>query len=71
MKFKNVAIAIWGVIILLVILVPMPTVLMDVFFIVNITISLLILLNAIYAKDALSMSSFRHYCCLQHYTGLL
>ena len=58
MKFKNVAIAIWGVIILLVILVPMPTVLMDVFFIVNITISLLILLNAIYAKDALSMSSF-------------
>lgn len=58
MKFKNVAIAIWGVIIILVILVPMPTVLMDVFFIVNITISLLILLNAIYAKDALSMSSF-------------
>jgi len=58
MKFKSVAIAIWGVIILLVILVPMPTLLMDVLFIANITISLLVLLNAIYAKDALSMSSF-------------
>lgn len=58
MKFKSVAIAIWGVVILLVILIPMPTVLMDVLFVVNITISLLILLNAIYAKDALSMSSF-------------
>jgi len=58
MKFKSVAIAIWGVVILLVILIPMPTVLMDVLFIINITISLLILLNSIYAKDALSMSSF-------------
>jgi len=58
MKFKSVAIAIWGVVILLVILIPMPTVLMDVLFIINITISLLILLNSIYTKDALSMSSF-------------
>ncbi|NLM10759.1 MAG: flagellar biosynthesis protein FlhA [Clostridiaceae bacterium] len=58
MKFKSVAIAVWSVIILLVILVPMPTLLMDVLFVVNLTISLLILLNAIYSKDALSMSSF-------------
>lgn len=58
MKFKSVAIAIWVVIIILVILVPMPTLLMDLLAVVNITISLLILLNAIYAKDALSMSSF-------------
>ncbi|HEY8420984.1 MAG TPA: flagellar biosynthesis protein FlhA [Thermoclostridium sp.] len=58
MKFKSIAVAVWGVIIILVILVPMPTVLMDLLFVINITISLLILLNAIYAKDALSMSSF-------------
>lgn len=58
MKFKSVAIAVWAVIILLVIIVPLPTLLMDLLFVVNITISLLILLNAIYAKDALSMSSF-------------
>jgi flagellar biosynthesis protein FlhA len=36
----------------------MPTLLMDMLLVVNLTISLLILLNAIYAKDALSMSSF-------------
>lgn len=58
MKLKSVAIAVWGVIILLVILVPMPTMLMDVLFVINITLSLLVLLNAIYSKDALSMSSF-------------
>ncbi|UZQ86288.1 flagellar biosynthesis protein FlhA [Thermoclostridium stercorarium] len=58
MKYKSFAVAIWGVVILLVILVPLPTVLMDILFILNITISLLVLLNAIYAKDALSMSSF-------------
>ncbi len=58
MNFKSVLIAVWAVVILLVILVPMPTLLMDMLLVVNLTISLLILLNAIYAKDALSMSSF-------------
>ena len=58
MNFKSVLIAVWAVVILLVILVPMPTLLMDLLLVVNLTISLLILLNAIYAKDALSMSSF-------------
>lgn len=58
MNFKSVLIAVWAVIILLVILVPMPTLLMDLLLVVNLTLSLLILLNAIYAKDALSMSSF-------------
>lgn len=58
MNFKSVLIAVWAVIILLVILVPMPTLLMDLLLVINLTISLLILLNAIYAKDALTMSSF-------------
>lgn len=58
MNFKSVLIAVWAVIILLVILVPMPTLLMDLLLVVNLMLSLLILLNAIYAKDALSMSSF-------------
>lgn len=58
MKFKSVLIAIWAVVILLVILVPLPTLLMDMFLVINLTISVLILLNAIYAKDALAMSAF-------------
>ena len=58
MNFKSVLIAVWAVIILLVILVPLPPLLLDVMLVINITISLLILLNAIYAKDALSMSAF-------------
>jgi flagellar biosynthesis protein FlhA len=58
MKFKSVLIAVWSIIILLVILVPLPTLLMDLMLVINITLSLLILLNTIYAKDALSMSSF-------------
>lgn len=58
MNFKSVLIAVLAIVILLVILVPLPTILMDLFLVINLTISLLILLNAIYAKDALSMSSF-------------
>jgi len=58
MKYKSILISIWAVVIVLVILVPMHTVLMDLLLVVNLTISLLILLNAIYAKDALTMSAF-------------
>ena len=58
MNFKSALIAIWAVIILLVILVPLPALLMDMLLVINLTLSLLILLNAIYAKDALSMSSY-------------
>jgi flagellar biosynthesis protein FlhA len=58
MSFKSVIIAVWAIVILLVILVPLPTLLMDVLLVINLTISILILLNAIYAKDALTMSAF-------------
>ncbi|NLG87849.1 MAG: flagellar biosynthesis protein FlhA [Clostridiaceae bacterium] len=58
MGIKSVLIAVWAVIILLVILVPLPTLLLDFLLVINLAISLLILLNAIYAKDALTMSSF-------------
>lgn len=58
MKFKSAIVAAWSVVILLVILVPLPSPLMDMLLVINITLSLLILLNSIYAKDALSMSAF-------------
>jgi flagellar biosynthesis protein FlhA len=58
MGIKSVLIAVWAVIILLVILVPMPILLLDILLVINLTLALLILLNAIYAKDALSMSAF-------------
>ncbi|NLM27464.1 MAG: flagellar biosynthesis protein FlhA [Clostridiaceae bacterium] len=58
MGIKSVLIAVWAVIILLVILVPLPTLLLDLLLVINLTLALLILLNAIYAKDALTMSSF-------------
>lgn len=58
MGIKSVLIAVWAVIILLVILVPLPTLLLDILLVINLTIALLILLNSIYAKDALTMSAF-------------
>lgn len=58
MKFKSILIAVWAVVILLVILIPLPTWLMDLMLVINLTLSLLIMLNAIYSKDALSMSTF-------------
>jgi len=58
MKNKSMAVAIFAVFIVLFIIVPIPPVLLDVLLVINITLSLLILINAIYAPDALSMSSF-------------
>jgi flagellar biosynthesis protein FlhA len=58
MKNRNLIVAVCAVFIVLFIIVPIPTFLLDVLLVINIALSFLILLNAIYANDALSMASF-------------
>ncbi len=58
MKNRNLVVAIFVVLIVLFIIVPMPSVVLDVLLVINITLSLLILINAVYAREALSMSAF-------------
>lgn len=55
---RNLLVAIFVVFIVLFIIVPIPTFLLDVLLVINIALSLLVLINAIYATDALSMASF-------------
>lgn len=58
MRFKDMAVAILIVAIVLIIIIPVPDFLLDVFLALNIAISLVILLNVIYSKDALQLSVF-------------
>lgn len=58
MKNRNAIIAIGVVLIIMFIIVPIPAFLLDVLLITNLALSLIILLNSIYASDTLSMSSF-------------
>ena len=58
MKNRNLMVAAFAVFIVIFIIAPIPDFLLDVLLVVNITLSLLILVNAIYATDALSMASF-------------
>lgn len=58
MNNRNLMVAVSVVFIVLFIIVPIPAILLDVLLVINITLSLLMLLNAIYATDALSMASF-------------
>ncbi len=58
MKNQNLYVAIFVVVIVLVIIVPINTVLLDLLLVLNITVSLLIVVNAVYATDALSMAAF-------------
>ena len=59
MKFgKEAFIGIAIVLIVLVLVIPVPYFLMDVLIMFNITFGLLILLNSLYAKEAMEMSSF-------------
>ena len=58
MKFLNNAISIFVVLIIALIIVPLPTQLLDVMFILNITLSLIILLMTMYIKTALDFSVF-------------
>jgi flagellar biosynthesis protein FlhA len=55
---RNLLVAICVVFIVIFIIVPIPTFLLDVLLVVNIALSFLVLINAIYATDALSMASF-------------
>lgn len=58
MSNRNLLVAAFVVFILIFIIVPIPDFLLDVLLVINITLSLLILVNSIYATDALSMASF-------------
>jgi len=58
MKNQNLIIAVAIVLIILVIIVPIAPILLDLLLVINITLALLILLNSIYATDALAMASF-------------
>ncbi|NLU51825.1 MAG: flagellar biosynthesis protein FlhA [Clostridiaceae bacterium] len=58
MSNRNLLVAAFVVFIVIFIIVPIPDFLLDVLLVINITLSLLILVNSIYATDALSMASF-------------
>ena len=58
MDNRNLMVAVSVVFIVLFIIVPIPTFLLDVLLVINITLSLLILLNTIYSTDTLSMAAF-------------
>jgi len=58
MKFRDAGVAVIIVAVVLIIILPVPGWLLDILLAINISLSLLILLNSIYAKDALQMSIF-------------
>ncbi len=58
MKFLNNAVAIFVVLIIALIIIPLPPWLLDMMFLLNITISLVILLMTMYIKTALDFSVF-------------
>lgn len=58
MKFGDIGVAGIIVAIVLIIIIPIPSGMLDVLLAINISISLIILLNSVYAKDALQMSIF-------------
>lgn len=58
MKFSEISIAILVVGIVLIIIIPVPTFIMDFLLILNITLSIIILLTTMYVKDSMDFSIF-------------
>ncbi len=58
MRLKEIFLGVFVIFIIVCFIIPLPTWLMDILLMVNITIGLLILLNALYAKESLEMSLF-------------
>ena len=58
MKLSDVSFAIALLAIVLLMIIPMPTFMMDILLIINISLSIIILLMALYTKDPLEFSIF-------------
>jgi len=58
MKIKEASIGIFVVLVIVFLIVPLPTFFIDFLLMLNITLSMLILLNALYSKEPLNMSLF-------------
>lgn len=58
MKLGNMSVAIIIVGIVLIIVMPLPSIILDILLAINISVAVIILLNTVYAKDALSLSIF-------------
>ncbi|MDD3693102.1 MAG: flagellar biosynthesis protein FlhA [Oscillospiraceae bacterium] len=58
MKIINNMLAVFVVAIILLIVIPLPPVMLDIMIIFNILVSLIIMLNTMYTKDALEFSAF-------------
>ncbi len=58
MRFREASLGIFIIATVMVLIIPPPSWLLDVLFMLSIGISLLIILNALYAKEALEMSMF-------------
>lgn len=58
MKFKDLSMAIIIVVIVLIIILPVPSGILDILLALNISVSLVLLLNTVYAKSALELSIF-------------
>lgn len=58
LKLGDVSVAVIVVFIVLIIILPLPSGLLDIFLALNISVSVVLLLNAVYTKSALEMSIF-------------
>lgn len=58
MKFGDVFLGIFVIVVISMIIVPLPLFLIDVLLILNITLSLIILLTALFSKESLELSTF-------------
>ena len=58
MKKSDLVLGLYILVAIIFFIVPMPSILLDVLLALNISIALIILFNALFSKEALSMSSF-------------
>lgn len=58
MKLKDSAIAIVVLMVIMLIILPLPPVMLDIFLVINISMSLLVLLMTLYIKEALEFAAF-------------
>ncbi len=68
MKKADFGVAIYLLAAVIFFIIPIPSILLDVMLAINISLAMIILFNALFAKEVLDMSFSRHCYCLPPYS---
>lgn len=71
MKKADAGVALYLIAAIIFFIIPIPSFLLDIMLAINISLALVILMNALFVQEVLEMSFSQHCCCLRRFSVYL